>query len=185
MRKVNITFGFAAAVCIIFWLDGKACLWFLLSLVFHEAGHLLAMKCTGVPVSEVRLKASGAVIRGGFSGYRQEIACAAAGPFASFLLAFVLFRSVPEPAIISGLLGMTNLLPVYPLDGGRILRAALLLHLEQTVVEKILRAVTATVCCLLMVGACCAAAELQAGLWPIFAALVILWRVGQAGWQEQ
>lgn len=185
MRKVNITFGFTAAVCAMFWLDGKACLWFLLSLAVHEAGHLLAMKCSGVPVSEVRLKASGAVITGGFSGYRQEIACAAAGPFASFLLAFLLFRPAPEPAIVSGLLGIVNLLPVYPLDGGRILRAALLLHLEQIVAEKVLRAVTAAVCCLLMVGACWAAAELQAGLWPVFAALVILWRVGQAGWQER
>lgn len=185
MRKVNITFGFAAAVCILFWLNRRACLWFLLSLTAHELGHLLAMKCSGVSIAEVRLKASGAVIRGAFSGYRQEIACAAAGPFTSFLLAFVLFRPAPEPAIVSGLLGVTNLLPVYPLDGGRILQAALLLHMEQITAEKILRTVTAAVCCLLMVGACWAAAELQAGLWPIFAALVILWRVGQAGWQEQ
>lgn len=185
MKKVNITFGFAAAVCILFWLDGKAGLWFLLSLAVHETGHLVAMKCSAVPVCGVRLMASGAVISGGFSGYRQEIACAAAGPLASFLLSFLLFRPLPELAIVSGLLGAVNLLPVYPLDGGRILRGVLLLHLEQSVAERILRLVTAAVCCLLMVGACCAAAELQAGLWPVFAALVILWRVGQAGWQEQ
>lgn len=184
MNKVNITFGFAAELCILAWVNMKLCLWFLLALLCHEAGHLLAMRFSGAPVYGLRLSAAGAVISGGFLGYRQELACAAAGPLNSFLLAFLCMRPLPELAIVSALLGAVNLLPVYPLDGGRILRSALLLHLEQHRAERLLRVVTGSVCCLLMIGACWAAAELQAGLWPVFAALIILWRVGQADWQE-
>lgn len=87
--------------------------------------------------------------------------------------------------MVSTLLGAVNLLPVFPLDGGRILKSALLLHLEQSKVDRILRFTTSAVCCLLMICACWAAAELQAGLWPVFSALVILWRVGNAEWQER
>ncbi len=184
MGRVNITFGFAAAVCVFLWLDAGLCLWFLLALAVHEIGHLLCMKCSGVQICRMRLTAAGAVISGRFSGYRQEIFCGAAGPWSSFLLCVLCFRRVPELAIVSGILGVVNLLPIYPLDGGRILYGVLMLRLEPDAADRILRIVTASVCCLLMVGACWAAAELQAGLWPVFAALVILWRVGLAGWKD-
>lgn len=167
------------------WLDGQICLCFLLALICHETGHLLAMKLAGVAVHEFRLSAAGAVINGGFTGYRQELACASAGPIFSFLLCLCTFRWYPGLSVVSAVLGTVNLLPVYPLDGGRILRSALLLHLEQTKVDRTLRFTTSVICCLLMIGACWAAAELQAGLWPVFAALIILWRVGQADWQER
>lgn len=185
MRKVDITFGFLATICVIAWLEKELCLWFLISLVFHEIGHLLVMHISGARICHIRLSAAGAVIQGGFVGYRQEQLCAAAGPVFSFLLSCCCFRPFPALAIVSGVLGLVNLLPIYPLDGGRILRTFLLLRMEQADAEKILRSVTAVVCYLLMIGACWTAAELQAGLWPVFAALVILWRVGQAGWQER
>lgn len=185
MGKVNITFGFVAAICVLAWLDGWICIYFLLALICHEAGHLLAMKFSGAPVRGFRLSAAGAVIQSGFFGYRQELACAAAGPVFSFLLCICCYRWQSKLAVISAALGALNLLPIYPLDGGRILRGALLLHLEQTVVDRVLRSVTVVVCCLLMIGACWAAAELQSGLWPVFVTLAILWRVGQAEWQER
>lgn len=185
MRKVDITFDFLAAVCVMAWVDGQICVRFLLALICHEMGHLLAMKLGGVAVHDLRLSAAGAVINSGFTGYRQELACASAGPVFSFLLCLCTFRWYPRLSIVSAILGAVNLLPVYPLDGGRILRSALLLHWEQSKVDRILRFTTSVVCCLLMIVACWAAAELQAGLWPVFAALVILWRVGQADWQER
>ncbi len=158
----------------------ELCGCFLLALIVHEAGHLLAMRIGGIPVYGFRLSAAGAVIQGGFVGYRQEIACAVMGPVGSILLAMLSFRQIPKLAMLSVALAGVNLLPVYPLDGGRILRGILLLHVEQGRAEQVLNRVTAVVCCLLMIAACWAAAELQAGLWPIFAVLAILWRVGQA-----
>lgn len=185
MRKVNITLGFCGLVCFMGWLDAKFCLWFLVGIAVHEAGHLLSMVVFGVPVKRFHLTAAGAVIDGGFIGYGQELFCAAAGPASSFLLAVICGRSAPELSVVSGLLGAVNLLPIYPLDGGRILRSVLLLRLQQSRAEKILRYVTAVVSSVLMVCACWAAVELQSGLWPVFAALVVLWRGGQAARQEQ
>ena len=180
MRKVDITFSFAALICFLGWLDMELCVCFVAALLVHELGHLLAMKLGGVPVRSFRLSAGGAVICGEFSGYRQEIACAVFGPVFSAVLAIICARQMPKLSVLSAVLGLVNLLPVYPLDGGRILRGILLLHFEQGRAETILNRTTAAVCCLLMVAACWVTVELQAGLWPIFAVLVILCRVGQA-----
>ena len=184
MKKVNITFSFLSVACISAWLDHRVCVCFLLALFCHELGHLLAMNFSGASVYRFRLSAAGAVISGGFTGYRQELACAAAGPLFSLLLCVCSCRWNPLLSVVSAILGAVNLLPVYPLDGGRIFRCALLLHLDYDKADRILRVTAGTVCCLLMIGACWATAALQAGLWPVFTALVILWRVGQADWQE-
>lgn len=180
MKKVDITLSFAASLCIFGWVDRMLCLYFLIALAFHEMGHLLIMKLVDIPVYRIRLSGAGAVIQGGFMGYRQEIVCAVMGPVGSVLLAIACARRLPELSVLSAALAAVNLLPVYPLDGGRIFRGILLLYLEDDRVEKILNRTTAVVCCLLMICACWTAIELQSGIWPIFMVLVILWRVGQA-----
>lgn len=184
-RRLEIAPGFPALLCVLGWYDPALCLWFVLCLLVHEVGHGAAMRVLHVPVYGVSLKASGAVIQGGFCGYRQELLCALAGPAASFLMAALLCRRIPEAAVLSCCLGAVNLLPVYPLDGGRVLRAALLLKWDVGRAERLLSRVTVAVCCGLMGLACWVTVELQAGIWPIFASLAILWRAGSAKWSEQ
>lgn len=138
-----------------------------------------------VPVRRVLFKISGAVIEGSFRSYSQEFLCAAAGPAAGALLAVLMHRHAPELAILSVLLTVVNLLPIYPLDGGRMLRAALLQRLEEARVRQILSACTFVTCCLLMLGVCWVTIWLQAGVWPMFAALIILWRVGSVRQPER
>ena len=171
-------------VCVLGWLDLKICGCFLAAMAVHELAHLLAIRLCRVPVNGICLRFSGAVIRCGFCGYGQEAICAAAGPAASFLLGWAVLRIAPQLAGMSFLLGAGNLLPVYPLDGGRILRALLLRKMNEEAVLLLLSRVTFVICCLLMTAACWLTAELQVGPWSVFAALAVLCRVGAVRWTE-
>lgn len=185
MSRVEVSLGFGAMLCLLAWLDLHVCLCFFLGVLLHEAGHLLALRLCGVPVTGISLRIAGAVIQTGAMGYEQELLCALAGPAASLLAAGICCRRFSVFAIVSFCFGLVNLLPVYPMDGGRIFRAALALHGWNERTEGVITVVTYGTCGLLMLLACWFAAAKQAGLWPIFAALVILCRVGEANLRER
>lgn len=167
------------------WYSIKICAWFLAALFCHELGHVLALVYYHVPIRRVSIGISGAVIHHDLCTYRTEFVCALSGPAAGFLLCLIVCRRCPELAVISCGLSFVNLLPLYPLDGGRILRSVLLQRFNEAFVMRVLKYVTAAVCCILMTAACCVTATLQMGIWPIFAVLAILWRVGSAVWSEK
>ena len=103
----------------------------------HEAGHLLAAKLLDVPMPVLNLHPIGTLARRGHepAGPARTAAVAAAGPLASLALWLLLRRLGGAPgstttavfefaAWFSWLLALVSLLPGLPLDGGRILRAA-------------------------------------------------------------
>lgn len=120
-------------------LAGLAAIGLLGSILVHEASHAVVARRFGLGVSEIRLVLLGGLARleGQARTPRAEMAIAAAGPLASLALGAIglagvfLLRSqgVGGPvtgalgwlAVINGILGVFNLLPALPLDGGRIL----------------------------------------------------------------
>lgn len=184
-KRIEVSLGFLAMICLLAWYDWKLCVCFLIGLLFHETGHTLVMALLKVPITGISFRISGAVIHAGTCSYRQEILCAAAGPAVSLLMALIGCRLNTLYGAVNGLLFAVNMLPLYPLDGGRILKAALLLRMEEEKALHILSQVTFLICCLMMMLACWVTAELQAGIWPVFAVLVLLIRVGNAGWKEK
>ena len=100
--------------------------WTILACAVHEVGHLLAIRALGGRVEALRLTGLGAVMipRGVFS-YRDDGLAALAGPAASVLLALLAAPVQETLAGVSLVLGLFNLLPIVPLDGGRILTALL------------------------------------------------------------
>jgi Zn-dependent protease len=106
------------------------------SVLVHELAHALAARALGVPTAEVRLFVFGGVarIRGEPAEAGGEALMATAGPLASVtlagLLALAAHATRGSAADLLGLLfvgnlvlAAFNLLPGFPLDGGRIARA--------------------------------------------------------------
>ncbi|MGA2813934.1 MAG: site-2 protease family protein [Candidatus Acidiferrum sp.] len=111
---------------------------FFASILFHELSHSVVARHYKIRVVSITLFIFGGVARIGRDPSRaiQEFNIAIAGPIASFLLAAAFFAfSLVFPSdqkltalttYLSGtnlLLGLFNLAPGFPLDGGRIFRA--------------------------------------------------------------
>ncbi len=119
---------------------------FFASVLIHELSHSIVARRRGVPVTSITL-----FIFGGISNISREpdspgmeFAIAFAGPASSFVLGGIFFaiwgiaRAAHWPvavvgvayylALINVILGAFNLVPGFPLDGGRVLRAALWHH---------------------------------------------------------
>ena len=152
---------------------------FLVAVLLHEAAHALLLYLCHVPVIGFRLCICGAVIQTQLCSYRDELLCAAAGPVCNLILLICFLRINPVLSIVNAVLATVNLLPLYPLDGGRILYALLMMHMDPTRASICMRYVAVVVCCLLMLSVCWLTIVGQAGIWPIFAALVLLCRAGQ------
>lgn len=91
---------------------------------FHELCHYLVLRLCGVRVFGVTLDIGGAKMDTAPMEEREMLLCALAGPLGSFLLVLML-GYFPRLALCGLAQGLYNLLPIYPLDGGRILRNCL------------------------------------------------------------
>lgn len=177
-RRPECSPGFCAVVLVAAWYDPEICGAFLLSAAVHELGHLAAMKLLKQPIYGFRWNICGAMIETTPMEEWTAVRCALAGPAAGILFGCGILWVWPLCAIISLGLSAGNLLPIYPMDGGRILRGVLLLWMKEQAAMRILRAVAYGTAALLMVAACWGTVFLQVGIWPIFAALAALWRTG-------
>jgi Zn-dependent protease len=138
--RINLSFLLMLAV-VLLWAGGLQGLAIVLmaagSVLLHELGHALMARHLGVPVAGIELHFFGGVAQMSDLPRRpaDEIAVAAAGPAVSFALAGLghgLAAVAVVPALATGfalfgwvnlLLAVFNLLPAFPSDGGRILRA--------------------------------------------------------------
>ena len=93
----------------------------VLAVVVHEACHYAALRTCKAEISKIELGFSGAVIETDIAGIGECI-CALAGPLGSVSLLF-LRKWFPELALCGLVQALFNFLPVFPLDGGRFIKA--------------------------------------------------------------
>ena len=139
------------------WLAGAAA-----AACVHELGHLLAIWLLDAGHPEFRMGCTGAKIHTAFSEPWREFVCAAAGPAASLLLLLVA-KLFPRIALCGFVQGLYNLLPIYPMDGGRML-FCVLEGMAPEKAEKITQAAGQGVAWLLLTGALAAILCRQPGI---------------------
>ena len=142
--------------------------------IMHELCHLLAIRLTGGRVLGVRIGAGGMTLETGPMTVTQELFCALAGPAGSYLLA-LLHPWAPWVAVCAMIQGTYNLLPLYPLDGGRCLRCLLELLFSKNWV-KLWRAVQWTMLVALGLAGVGLAWALEWGIWPVLLWVLVLVR---------
>src|SRR3990172_6821266 len=122
-----------------YWVKGVlAALLLFASVGFHELAHSFAAKKYKIPIESITLFIFGGVARmkGEPPHPKAEFRIAIAGPLSSFFLSGLFFLLSVNTvgglkalfsylAQINFILGAFNLIPGFPMDGGRILRAAL------------------------------------------------------------
>jgi Zn-dependent protease/predicted transcriptional regulator len=130
-----------------------------LCVVLHEFGHALTARRFGFKTKDIILLPIGGVAR--FEELpenpKQEFLVAIAGPMVNFLIAFLLYLLIgpavhslldssitsidasnflTQLLVINLLLGLFNLIPAFPMDGGRIFRAVLSMFLPRVKATK-------------------------------------------------
>jgi Zn-dependent protease/CBS domain-containing protein len=125
------------------WMGAAGAAGLFLSIIAHELTHSLMARHYGLSIKGITLFIFGGVaqMEGEPSNPKTEFMTAIVGPLASFFLGFVLFllsglgEKSGWPVTVNGvidylswtniILAVFNLIPAFPLDGGRILRSAL------------------------------------------------------------
>ncbi len=179
-----------------YWLVALfAALLFYFSLLGHEMGHALVARRLGVSVEGITLWIFGGVARlsGDAATAGAEAKIAVAGPIVSLVLAVIFaivalgIDAIGGPALLeagafwlafsNGTLLLFNLVPAFPLDGGRILRAWLWRRRGERYSATATAALLSRVFSFIMIGLGLLAFFTQrdiGGVWLIFIGLFLM-----------
>lgn len=129
--KIRFTFGFFAVWSILFLMSGsgQTARIALISCLLHEMGHILAMGLMRIKVKRLVFYSGGIALSSSppleLAEFWQETAVLSAGCAVNVLISVLSFAAGNRIwALINLALALFNMLPFSALDGGRILRAA-------------------------------------------------------------
>ena len=129
--KIRIKPSFWLVLCLIFYFQPAFVAVALLSSLIHEAGHMAAILISGGSIQTFELSVFGAVFDANISRLSkvQKVLVYLSGPTVSIAASLILFCLCGKSfsiicfsaGVINFTLGLINLLPIRPLDGGNAL----------------------------------------------------------------
>ncbi len=137
--KLKVSIPFLCLMAFLYVMDFRNVLLPTLAAIFaHELSHIAAIHFCGGTVDLIDIRAFGIRVNVPelrFMSYKREIIIAAAGPLAGIILAscaiatakFLNIEGLDYFIGVNVVVTAINLIPVYPLDGGRIVLSALLM----------------------------------------------------------
>jgi len=138
----------------------------------HEACHILILHCQGNRIRHLTIGIGGAKLQTDFASRKQELLCALAGPVGSLCL-LSLHGLFPRLALCGAVQGLYNLLPIYPLDGGRILACVLAIWLpgrEEIIIPWVRRIAF----CVLLALSVAGSIGFSLGIWPVLVWILLI-----------
>ena len=151
--KVSVYFASIVAIALVLDTTGLI-IYAILAIILHELGHIIMFWICKIPVSEIDFKPFGISIilqNNNSISYKKEIMIAVGGPLMNFFLAscaltlssFNVFQhELIVFAIFSFAVAIFNLLPIGPLDGGRILTSIFCIKYDAIKADRIIKAIS-------------------------------------------
>lgn len=152
------------------WLMGA-----VIAAIFHELCHIGAVHICGGRISGFGADHRGALLESEEMTPPRQLICTLAGPVGGLML-LLLVKWAPVLAICALFHSAYNLLPIYPLDGGRAVRTALRILFPPQIAQRIANAIE-WMCIAAVFGiACFAAFSLKWGIMPVILAVYLILR---------
>lgn len=166
--RIRVSPGAPALLAVFVWLSSPEVLGaVLLAALCHELGHYAALRRRGGWVRAVRISALGAEMQvAGRMSYGGELLAAALGLLGRWWEPLYLLAGA------QAVLGCFNLLPILPLDGGRMLWLALCWGTDPFLADRVTQAVSLAAAGLLTVAGAALARRSPFLLWTAAALLV-------------
>lgn len=172
--QIKPAFAIVAAVAILLFPLKYIQGWVTASVV-HELFHLIAIQLMKIRIWGITLDCTGAIIETEPMVPMQELICALLGPLGALLL-LITATIAPITAVCALLQSLFNLLPYYPLDGGRVLHNLAEILIGESMAVRVTKCVNIITIIVLSALSVMVQLRYHCGILPLFMVLLLFLR---------